>query len=195
MMVQVLIETFSASLLIPFLNSMQNINNSSGSINIFLEFFLKLFPGNIQDQFISILIVMISLMALSQIILIVNNKYILNFSAFTVQKKVSVNTFNKILNSQIKFIYTKRSGNLINNLTNDVNRSYNCIKGLLDLLSCVLFIIGYFIVGFWILPSFTLTLLIFMIGIALIAKKLLPYINNLGRKNVESQEDANNSIV
>ena len=128
MMFQVAAETFSASLLIPFLNSLQNAGSGNVEINIILQYFLRLFSSNAEKQFINILIVMISLMSLSQVILIINNKFILNFSVFTVQNNVSVNLFNKVLNSRIKFIFKKRSGELINNLTMDVNRAYNCIK-------------------------------------------------------------------
>ncbi len=194
-MFQVAAETFSASLLIPFLNLLQNTGSGNGEINIILQYFLRIFPDNAEKQFINILIVMISLMSLSQVILIINNKFILNFSVFTVQNNVSVNLFNKVLNSRIKFIYKKRSGELINNLTMDVNRAYNCIKCLLDILSSGLFIVGYFILGFILLPLFSFGLLLFMIVLFFLIKQILPYINNLGKKNIKAQENANNIIV
>ena len=85
-MFQVAAETFSASLLIPFLNSFQDTGSGNGEINILLQHFLRIVPNNAENQFINILIVMISLMSLSQVILIINNKFILNFSVFTPTK-------------------------------------------------------------------------------------------------------------
>ena len=95
MMFQVAAETFSASLLIPFLNSFQDTGSGNGEINIILQHFLGLFLNNAENQFVYILLVMISLMSLSQVLLIINNKFIVNLSVFTIQNNASINLINK----------------------------------------------------------------------------------------------------
>ena len=49
MLVQSLAEVFSAMLLIPFLNSLQNIDNTSTDINIFIKYMNILFSGYDQE--------------------------------------------------------------------------------------------------------------------------------------------------
>jgi len=196
MLVQSLAEVFSAMLLIPFLNSLQNIDNTSTDINIFIRYINILFSGYDQEyKFVYIMLSIIMIMSAVQIMLIINNRFILRFSIFTVQNTVSKIIYNKIINARIKFFYNKRSGDLINSLTMDVKRSFNCVKCMLTMLSNSIFGIAYIVAGFLLLPKYSIGLIIFCGVLVLCFKKLWPYMAKLGVTNRDSQESANNIII
>ena len=196
MTIQALAEAFSAGLLIPFLNSFQSVQTSTEETNRLLSSINNLF-ANIDEKhrFVYILLSMIGLMGLVQLTIILNNRFILKFCTFTVQNTVSNALFKKIMNVRLKFFYNHRSGELINNLTMDVSRSYNCIHSLLKIITALFFCLGYLLIGMLLLPVYTLYLISFIVFFCLGFKSILPYISGLGSKNRRAQENANNVVV
>lgn len=196
MTIQALVEAFSAGLLIPFLNSFQSVQTSAEETNRFLSIINNMFASiDVQYRFIYILLLIIGLMGLVQLMAILNNRFILKFCMLVVQNTVSNALFKKIMTVRLKFFYDHRSGDLINNLTMDVNRSFNCIQYLIQISTAVFFCLGYLVIGMLFLPVYTLCLLGFIVAFGLGFKKILPYISNLGLKNRRAQEDANNIVV
>jgi len=196
MVIQSVAEAFSATLLIPFLNSIQNVQASTTGDNTFLRLIDNIFSDvKMEHRFIYILMSILILMSAVQFMIIFNNRLILNFSMFKVQNAVSNALFNKILNARLRYFYKKRSGDLINNLTMDVNRVQNCLIYLLKMSSDAFFVLGYFIVGFLVLPVYSAGMIVFFLLFTGVFTYILPYIHGLGKKNREAQEEANNIIV
>jgi subfamily B ATP-binding cassette protein MsbA len=189
-------EAFSAGLLIPFLNSLQNAESITGGGGKIIQGISHLFSAvSKEHRFVYVLLSILLLMSFVQLLIIFTNRLNLRFSMFLVENKVANNLFKKILDARLKFFYRVSSGSLINNITTDVRRSHSCIYYLLQMSCALLFALAYVSIGLLILPTYTLGLLL-VIGILLfLFRKISPYISSLGQKNRESQEDANNIIV
>ena len=156
------------------------------------QFFEEIEVGN---RFIYILLAIMSMMSLVQCLIVFSNRLIFRFSAFEVEYKISNILFSKILNSKLKFFYKQRSGDLINQLTADVDRCNTCLNRLLQIASYLFFEIGYIVISFLILPFYTLYFIIILGGFLILYKKFLPYMYSLGVVNRSAQQDANNIIV
>jgi ATP-binding cassette, subfamily B, bacterial MsbA len=195
MLAQVFAESFSAMLLMPFLNSLQKVSVNH-EMNIILRFITSLFSGiEEENQIVYMLISITLLMSLVQVMTIINNRLILRFAMFKVQYQVSERLFSDILNVRIKFFYSKRSGDLINNLITDVNRAYGCINYLLLIVTNFLFALGYLTAAAMLAPVYTVGLTVVIILFVWLFKFVIPYFHKLGALNRTSQEDANNIIV
>jgi ATP-binding cassette, subfamily B, bacterial MsbA len=195
MLVQTFGESFSAMLLMPFLNSLQKVPGNS-EMNIILRFITSLFSGVEEEkQIVYMLISITLLMSLVQVMIIINNRLILRFAMFKVQYQVSERLFSNILNVHLKFFYSKRSGDLINNLVTDVNRAYSCIYYLLLIATNILFALGYLAAAAMLAPVYTVGLSVVIILFVWLFKFVIPYFHKLGAMNRTAQEDANNIIV
>jgi len=195
MVVSAVFQVFTAGLLPPFLNSLQNIE-SSNPANKFIQFTEKIFSGiNKEDQFIYILIMILGIMTVVQSLTIIINREIAKFSMFVVQESVARNLFKDILNTKIKFFYKQESGSLINNITVGIERANTCLFYLLKISCYGLFAVAYIIVGLWVLPVFTFGLLGVLIILYITAKFVMPYMFALGQKDHKARMDSNNIIV
>jgi len=195
MLIQAFAEAFSAILLMPFLNSLQNASGDSEMNNILQ--FITSFYSDVEEgkQIVYILISITMLMSLVQVIIIINNRLILRFAMFKVQYQVSEKLFSDILNVRLNFFYSKRSGDLINNLKTDVNRAYSCINNLLLIGTHLFFALGYLAVAALLAPVYTLGLFVFIVLYVWIFKFVNQYFYKLGVMNRTAEEDANNIIV
>ena len=196
MIIQAFAEAFSAMLLMPLLNSLQNAAGTVQDVNVLLQWLNALFSGVEQERRLTaMLLSIIVLMAAVQLMIILNNRLILKFSMFTVQYKISEKLFDSILYTKIRFFYAKRSGSLINSLTTDVNRTFNCISFLLRITTNLFFALGYLIAALILTPVYTLALIAVFVVFSWIFKHMSPFFHELGAMNRKSQEDANNIIV
>lgn len=189
-------EAFSAGLIVPFLNSLQNAEPTAGGTNKAIQIISHLFMGvSKEHRFVYVLLSILLLMSFVQCLIIFTNRLNLRFSWFLVQNRVSKILFREILNTRLKFFYKESSGSLINHITADVYRSYGCILYLLQMTCALLFALAYVSIGLLILPIYTLWLLAVIAVFLFIFRKILPYIYSLGEKNRAAREDANNIIV
>ncbi|HAH21834.1 MAG TPA: hypothetical protein DCL49_13160 [Candidatus Omnitrophica bacterium] len=189
-------EALSATLIMPFLDSFRSIQGAGAGTSRILETVMSFFKGlDTPHRFMYILLSIFLILTVTELIFILNNKLILRFSMFDVQDKVSNQVFSHILDARLKFFYKQRSGDLINLLTNDVNRGFCCIKHLLDIIRWSIFICGYICISLLLLPVYTFGLLAIIAVIMLVFKKASPYLYSLGQDNLRAQEDASNIIV
>jgi ATP-binding cassette, subfamily B, bacterial MsbA len=196
MLLQALAEAFSAMLLMPFLNTLQSNHSYKDNGNIFLRLINDLFSGFDKDNHLVYMLLSITiLMSLVQLIMIINNRLILKFSMFEVQNKVSKILYENIIQSKLKFFYNKRSGDLINNLTTDVNRAHACVKYLLLIITNLFFAIGYILAGILLIPIYTFYIILLLLVFNILFTFVLPYFRSLGIENRKAQENANNVIV
>lgn len=196
LVLQAAAEALSASLIIPFLDSLRNIQSQGAAASRIAQIINVVFKGvDAPYRFVHILFSIFLILTVVELLSILNNRLILRFSMFDVQDKVSNQVFSHILDARLKFFYRQRSGDLINLLTNDVNRGYCCIKHLLDIICWSFFIFAYICIGLLLLPLYTLGLLAFIFVFMVLFKKLSPYLYGLGQENLRTQEDANNIIV
>ena len=196
MLVMTFSQTLTAGLFIPFLNSFQNATVSSEGQPKILAFMTEMFNGvDPSHRFVSILYVIVILTISVQVLTIYLNKLILRFSMFDVQNAVANDLYGKIIKTPLKFFFKETSGELINHLTINVNKSYNCIRTILLLSGPILFVTGYFVIGFFVMPIHTGGLFLVLLIIFSLLKRILPYIYNLSQSNVDAQNDANNIIV
>ncbi|MBP9853706.1 MAG: ABC transporter ATP-binding protein [Candidatus Omnitrophica bacterium] len=190
------LQALSAGLVIPFLNSLQNADTSATGQNKIVDFLNSLFSGMApENRFVSVLFSLLAVIAVIQIMLIVMERYILKFSMFDIQYHVARVLYSKIINSRLKFFYNQNSGGLINHLTVNVNKCFNCINYLFMIVCPVLFAGAYLVMGFLIMPYYTLGFLVVMGLLAFLFTRMLPFIYELGQKNQRVQENANTMII
>lgn len=196
LLVQAGSEAFSAGLIVPFLNSLQNAKTEMGDTGKVLRYVNQLYSGvEPQNRFLYILLTILSLMSFVQVLIVLNNRLMLKFAMFSVQNRVSLALFEKILATRLKFFFKQRSGDIINNLSADVYRSFNCVNYVMLISSDIFFGIGYFTIAFLIMPIYSLALLGTAIGFLFFFKMILPYIDSLSEGNRLAQQDANNIVV
>lgn len=197
LLLQAVLEALSAGLLVPFLVSFQNVTGATHESDNKIILFMSLFFKGIEteNRFVYILLTIMLIMSLVQCLVIFSNRLIYRFSSFEVQYKVSNILFSKILDSKLKFLYKQRSGNLINQLTRDVDRCNTCLNRLLQMVSNLFFEVGYVVISFLILPFYTLCFIVVLGGVLILHKKFLPYMYSIGVENRTAQQDANNVIV
>jgi ABC-type multidrug transport system fused ATPase/permease subunit len=195
MLMQTTLQFFSVTLLIPFISSYQN-GGSLKNQGKFLSFIDSLYSGFPEEKrFFYILISMGLIIAVGFLIMIANKRFVLNFSVYKVQFKVSCELFDKIMKARPKFFYSKRSGNLINLLTADINRCNNCMNYALSISIQGMYIVGFLLSGIVIMPLYTMAVIMLFIILGFLLKYVMRYVRKLGKMNLQAQEKSNNVII
>ena len=106
MIISAIGEALSASLIIPFLNSLQNTESSPESSNRIIQSISYFFSGvNREHRFIYVLFSILILMSFVQVLIIFTDRLIKKFTIFQTQNKVSNVLFARMLNTRLKFFY------------------------------------------------------------------------------------------